>query len=224
MKYLLTLLFVTIPYFMSSQQLNPTVSVSGEGLVKVVPDQVTITVRAEHTGKDAKTVKLENDATVNEVFQFLKKVGIKEKHVSSEYINLSKNYDYNTKSYNFIANQTIQIFLTDISKYEEVMDGLLTTGINRINGVSFSSSKIESLHSEARKRAMLNAKMKAQEYATTLGQSIGKAVTISEFQNTTAPPSPYLRSMAMDESSSKQTIAPGELDIVIRVNVIFELN
>lgn len=224
MKIVFTLLFVTTSFFMNSQDVKPTVAVSGEGIVKVIPDQATITVRAEHNGKDAKAVKLQNDGTINEVFQFLKKTGIEEKHISSEYINLSKNYDYNTKTYNFVASQTLRIFLTDLSMYEKVMDGLLNTGINRINGVSFSSSKMESLQSEARKKAVLNAKLKAQEYATALGQSIGKAITISEFQNMQVSPTPYLRSMAIDESSSKQTIAPGELDIAVRVNVSFELN
>lgn len=47
-----------------------TVDVSGEGTVKVVPDQVSITVRVESNGKNPKEVKQLNDQTVNEVFAF----------------------------------------------------------------------------------------------------------------------------------------------------------
>ncbi|MEZ4794851.1 MAG: SIMPL domain-containing protein [Flavobacteriaceae bacterium] len=200
-----------------------TVDVSGEGTVKVVPDQVSITVRVESNGKNPKEVKQLNDQTVNEVFAFLRVSGIPEKNIRSEYINLTKNYDYNSKTYQYVANQSIRIFLEDLSKYEMLMNGLLETGINRIDTVQFLSSKEASLQSEARQKAILNAKMKAEEYVAALGQAIGKAVHISEFQNVSVP-SPYLRSAVLDSSNSKmQTMAPGEMEIQVQVNVSFEL-
>lgn len=65
--------------------------------------------------------------------------------------------------------------------------------------------------------------MKAEEYVAALGQAIGKAVHISEFQNVSVP-SPYLRSAVLDSSNSKmQTMAPGEMEIQVQVNVSFEL-
>jgi uncharacterized protein YggE len=165
-----------------------------------------------------------NDRTVNEVFQFLKQVGIENKYVKTEYLNLTKNYDYKTKTYNFAANQTISIQLKDLAMYESIMNGLLETGINRIDGIRFSSSKIEDLQSEARIKAIQNAKQKATEYVSVLGQSIGKALHISEFQNLSTP-TPMLRSaMAMDSNSESQTMSPGEMEIKIVVNVSFELN
>ncbi len=225
MKPLLTLTLVLITTFMTAQQLKkPTVDVSGEGIVNVVPDQVTISVRVEHTGSNAKEVKLKNDQIINQVLQFVKQAGIEEKHVRTEYIRLSKNYEYNTKTYNYAANQSVTIKLIDLSKYEDIMDGLLETGINRIDGISFSSSQQKELEAEARKKAVVNAKQKAMEYAGVLEQTVGKAVHISEFQQVNTP-SPVLRSMSFDEaSSSKQTIAPGEMQISARVNVSFELN
>ena len=203
---------------------KPSVDVRGEGVVNVVPDQVTITARVEHSGTNPKEVKKMIDRTVNEVFQFLKQAGIDSKYVKTEYLNLTKNYDYKTKTYNYAANQTISIKLKDLSKYESVMNGLLETGINRIDGISFSSSKEAQLQSEARIKAIQNAKQKATEYASVLGQSIGKALQISEFQNV-ATPRPMMRStMAMDASSEGQTMSPGEMEIRVVVNVSFELN
>mgnify|MGYP001163691826 FL=1 len=228
MKTLQTLLIlaITTTTAMAQNALPPnTIDVTGEGIVRVVPDEVTINIRVENTGENTKTLKEQNDATINEVLKFLKKMDIADKDVKTEYMNLNKNYDYNSKTYTFAANQSLSVKLRDLKKYEAVMKGLIDTGINRIDGVSFSSSKEESLKSEARKKAVENAQMKAKEYASVLNQMVGKAVSISELSNPGGPRPMY--KMAMMDSSSgsgEQTIAPGEMEIRTTVNVSFLLN
>lgn len=228
MKTLQTLLIlaITTTTAMAQNTLPPnTIDVTGEGIVRVVPDEVTINIRVENTGENTKILKEQNDATISEVLKFLKKMDIADKDVRTEYMNLNKNYDHNSKTYTFAANQSLSVKLRDLKKYEAVMKGLIDTGINRIDGVSFSSSKEESLKSEARKKAVENAKMKAQEYVSVLNQTVGKAVSISEFNNSGGPQPMY--KMAMMDSSSgggDQTIALGEMEIKTTVNVSFLLN
>ncbi len=209
---------------MAQNNLKPMVEVTGEGIVRVVPDEVTINLRVENTGNDPKVLKKENDRIVNEVLSFLSSQNIDEKYVKTEYIRLNKNYDYNTKSYNYAANQSLSVKLIDLSKYEPVMNGLLESGINRIDGVSFSTSQRKALESKARKNAVANAKMKAEEYAGVLNQGVGKAISIRENINFN-PPSPVLRSaMAMDSSGGgEQTMAPGEMEVRVTVYISFEL-
>ncbi len=202
---------------------SPSVDVTGEGIISVVPDQVTVTIRVENTGNDAKEVKLKNDKTISDVLQFLKKQKIDEKHIKTEYIRLSKNYEYNTKRYNYAANQSISLKIVDLDDYEEVMNGLIETGINRIDGIQFSSSDQANLESQARMKAIQNAKKKAEEYTSVLGQKIGKAMQISEFQSTYTPGPMFRSAMAMESDASGQTMAPGEMEIKVRVNVRFEL-
>jgi uncharacterized protein YggE len=81
------------------------------------------------------------------------------------------------------------------------------------------------LKSQARRKAIENALMKANEYVVVLNQTIGKAISISEFQNSIAP-QPMYRAMAMqgDSAMEKETLAPGEIEIRISVNVRFVLN
>ena len=223
LRTLLILLFCTIMTAQNNPQ--PTVDVTGEGIVRVVPDEVTISVRIENTGNEVKPLKTKNDQIVNDVLQTIKRMGIEDKNVQTEYVRLSKNYQHNTKTYNYSANQTISIYLKDLQKYEPLMDGLMTSGINRIDGISFSSSKQMELKSQARKKAVENAVMKAKEYVGVLNQTIGKAVSISEFQNSIAP-QPMFKAMAMDVegTGAKQTLAPGEIEIRTSVNVRFVLN
>jgi len=210
---------------MSAQEnITPTINVNGEGTVQVIPDEVTIKVRVESQGNEAAQVKRENDMSIQSVLVFLNKEGIDKKHINTEYLNLNKNYDYNRKIYNYTANQSLSITLKDLKKYESVMSGLLNSGINRIDGVTFNSSEIKTLKLEARKNAMLDAKQRAEVYAGALGQTIGRALTISE-QGASAPqPKMYAaRSMAMESNDSGESIAPGELTIKVKVQVSFEL-
>jgi uncharacterized protein YggE len=226
MKNLRTLLILLISTIMTAQNIpQPTVDVTGEGIVRVVPDEVTISVRVENTGNEAMLLKTMNDQIVNDVLQTIKRLGIKDKYVQTEYVRLSKNYQHNTKTYNYSANQTISIYLKDLQKYEPLMDGLMGSGINRIDGISFSSSNELELKAQARKKAIENAVMKAQEYVGVLNQTIGKAVLISESQNSIAP-QPMYRAMSLQSDSAveKQTLAPGEIEIRTNVNVRFVLN
>jgi len=223
-KIILTLLLVTAMNAQAQESITPSVSVSGEGIVKVVPDQVLIRVRVENEGKSAEEVKTLNDQTIDAVLKTLKKLKIDKKDVRTEYVNLNKNYDYQTKKYTYVANQSLSILIKDLDQYEVVISNLLESGINRIDGIEFKSTEIEKHKAEARKRAVQNAKAKAQEYAEVLGQSVGKAIQISE-GSVVMPPQPLYKTMAMmeDAGGRAETIAPGEMSISSSINIIFEL-
>tara|TARA_R110000787_G_scaffold59922_14_gene135962 strand:+ start:29610 stop:30311 length:702 start_codon:yes stop_codon:yes gene_type:complete len=207
--------------------MQPTVDVMGEGIVKVVPDEVTINVQVENKGQNPKDLKQKNDLIINDVLVFIKSMKIADKQVQTEYVKLNKNYDYQTKTYSYVANQSISIYLKDLELYESLTNGLMERGINRIDGISFSTSKIKELKSQARTKAMQNAKMKAEEYTKVLNQSIGKAVSISEFSNTSYPGSVNRKTMMMSSDASEmeqQTISVGEIEVVTKINVSFLLN
>jgi uncharacterized protein YggE len=207
--------------------IQPTIEVMGVGIVKVTPDEVTIKVQVEHKGQSPKELKQKNDFIINDVLAFIKSMNIADKQVQTEYVRLNKNYDYQTKTYNFSANQSVSIYLKDLELYEYLMNGLMERGINRIDGISFSTSKIKELKSQARIKAMQNAKMKAEEYTKVLNQSIGKAVLITEFNATNYPGPVNAKTMMMSSDTSRmeqQTISVGEIEVVTKVNVSFLLN
>ncbi|WP_373056122.1 SIMPL domain-containing protein [Zunongwangia sp. H14] len=198
------------------------VNVTGKGTVNVVPDKVVIKSRIEHEGESAVAVKKQNDLAVNQVIKFLKNSGVPEKNIHTDYINLNKNYNYNDKTYTYAANQAISITLEDINDYESIMSGLLENGLNRIDGVEFKSSEYDRYEAQARKKAVLDGRQKAEELVEPLGQKIGQAIYINEM--TTRNVQPLYKMQAMDASEeSAETIAPGEMEITVEVNLGFEL-
>lgn len=207
----------------------PQITVSGEGKVKVVPDQALISVSVETKGSNATDVKKQNDETVDRVLQSIKKYKLPKEDVQTKRISLNPQFDYQKKKYNYNATNTIEIFLKDLSQYDAIMETLVDAGINRISAVEFRSSKIEQLKSDARKKAMLDAKLKAEDYVSVLNQKVGKALNISDNSQVYFPqPVLYQTKMAraevMDAALPEETIAVGEIEIHATVNVSFQLD
>lgn len=221
---ILSLLFMTISYSQEQKQV-PMINVSGEGKVKVAPDQASISISIETKGTRADDVKRENDKKMDAILKFIKNSNISKEDYQTQRVSLNPNYDYEKKKHNYIATQTVQILLKDLSKYDALMEGLVNEGINRIDNVEFKSSKMKELQSDARKLAVKEAKAKAEDFVSVLGQKVGKAILISDNSQSYVPqPRMYaMKSMAMDESAPRETLAIGEIEITANVSVNFVL-
>ena len=219
-------MFMTMSYGQEIKQV-PQINVNGEGKVRVVPDQVTILATIETKGNNAKDVKKQNDEKMEAVLKFIKKMNLSPADYKTQRVSLNPQYDYEKKKHNYNATQTIEILLKDLSKYDELMEGLVDEGINRIDNVIFQSSKLEQYQSEARKLAMKEAKLKAEDYVSVLGQKVGRAMTISDnSQNFIPQPIRYaaMKTMEMSDSQApRETLAVGEINITANVSVSFIL-
>lgn len=221
----LMFLFVSVTYAQEMRQI-PQISVTGEGKVKVVPDQAILMATIETKGNDAKAVKKLNDQKMEAVLKFIKKMNLNPADYKTQRVSLNPQYDYEKKKHSYNATQTIEIVLKNLANYDEMMEGIVDEGINRIDNVTFQSSRLAQYQSEARKLAMKEAKQKAEDYVSVLGQKIGHALTISDNSQTQYPQPFYgaMKTMAMDENSSaRETLALGEINIVANVSVSFIL-
>jgi uncharacterized protein YggE len=224
---ILVLLFTMVTQAQEMKPI-PMINVSGEGKIKVTPDQAAISISVETKGVKASDVKKENDIKIDAVLKFIKKMNIAKEDFQSQRINLYPNYDYEKKKSNYLATQTVVVLLKDLNKYDVLMDGLVDLGINRIDNVEFKSSKMEALHTDARKLAIQNAKAKAEDFVSVLNQKVGKAMTISDNSQTYYPPRPMyeMKAMAMADGAGgapRETLATGEIELVVNVSVSFVL-
>ncbi|KIQ21008.1 membrane protein [Flavobacterium sp. MEB061] len=222
----LTIMFMTMSYGQETKQI-PLININGEGKVKVAPDQVCISATVETKGNNAKDVKKQNDEKMDAVLKFIKKMNVPTADFKTKQVALNPQYDYEKKKTSYNATQTVEIVLKDLSKYDELMEGLVQQGINRIDKVSFETSKLVQLQSDARKLAMKDAKVKAEDYVSVLGQKVGKAFVISD-NSQIYQPQPMYAAMRMKESAdamgaSNETLAIGEIEVTANVSVSFVL-
>lgn len=205
----------------------PQINVTGEGKVRVVPDQAVILFAVETRGDDAKSVKKKNDETLEKVLRFLRTQNLPQTDVQTQRVILNPQYDYEKKKNYFLASQTIEIFLRDLNKYDALMTGLTDTGANRINSVEFKSSKMQEHERQARKLAMQDAVSKASDYLSVLNQKVGKPLNISESGQINYPrPAMYAMGKAEDASmpQARETLTIGEINITANVNVNFQID
>ena len=226
-KVILILVFLfTVMIQGQDSKLIPQITVSGEGKIKITPDKAVLNFGVENSGKDAADVKKANDEVVDKVLRFIKKFGIPSSDFQTTQLSLNRSYDYDKKKYNFQSSQSITIILKDLTRYDALMMGLMDNGINTVTNIIFESSKIEEHKSEARKLAISDAKHRAEDYVSVLGQKIGKAILINDVSTQNYYPQPMYKSMALaaDAPSEKQTIAIGEIEVSANVNVSFLLD
>lgn len=225
-------LIIALTFFMALGQINaqqskPMITVNGEGKVKVAPDQVGISVSVESKGTKAAEVKKVNDTKIDAVLKYINKMGIAKTDFQTTRVSLNDEYDYEKKKHNYVAVQSIQILVKDLAKYDELMEGLVDVGVNKIGNIDFQSSKIEMHKTEARKLAIQNAKMKANDYVNALGQKTGPAYTIVDNSQDSFPPRPRYEMMAMKMADGllggNDTLAIGEIEVIANVSVSFLL-
>jgi uncharacterized protein YggE len=127
------------------------------------------------------------------------------------------------------VSKSVTVRLTDLSRFEEFFTEVLQTGVSAVNSVKFETSKLRENKDKAREMAMKAAKEKAIAMATAVGQTIGRAIKITEgnvggqtFSN--YPANSNATATAGVFTESLVTFAPGAIKIEAQVTVSFLLN
>ena len=167
----------------SAQELGgtiPTVSVNGSSQVKVLPDEIYISIKLDESDTKGK-VTLEEQR--RSMFAALKKAGVDaEKQLSV--------VDMNSSFYRrrgALAVTQYELKVATAEQVGKVFEALEKAGIPNVNVTRTAYSKMEELRSEARKAAIINAQQRARELAEAVGQSIGACYEINDYTTTTQP-------------------------------------
>jgi uncharacterized protein YggE len=122
------------------------------------------------------------------------------------------------------ASNTVSLKVRDISKLGKVLDALVASGANQVNGPNFEIDEPESAYDEARRNALKKAQERADMYAKTLGLRVRRIVSIDEGGGDRPPVmlrGAMMKTMAMETADTP--VAPGESTLSISLNVVFEL-
>ncbi|OIQ20140.1 MAG: hypothetical protein BM557_05575 [Flavobacterium sp. MedPE-SWcel] len=226
-NFILALLVLTGTFAGAQTAVNtsPQINVSGKGIVMAVPDEAIITIGVTKRGADAEKVKNDNDIVVDKVLKYLKKMKLSTKDYQTQRVYLNSSKDYKTRKYTFTASQVITIYLRDLTKYDSLLSGLTSMGVNNIQGVQFKTSKEEEYKSEARIKAVEDANKKANDYARALGVYVGFPILVTDNTSVSYPRSPmYAMEMKSMVGDSKETLAAGEIAITASVNITYALS
>ncbi len=242
MKMKLQILFVFCVFGLavSAQTVDvgkiPTIKVTGTAEIQVVPDTATFSFAVSKKNKSVAVAKKENDETIMKVTDLAKRFNIPATDVKTDYIRVSEatkrvkipnsDDDYEEVFDGYRVNRSLVIKLRDMSKFESFLTALIDAGVNDVDNVVFSSSEIRKYKDQARAQAIQAAKEKAQDIASSINQSIGKAVSIEE-KDIDGYVSPYANRTSNNFSTAEnltENAAVGAISIKAQVEAEFILN
>lgn len=182
-RLIIGIALTTLSLTSAFSQVLPQISVSGSAEVKVAPDQIHLSVGVETRHENLAEAKRQNDDRVSSALSFLKRSGVKDKDVQTDFMGVEPVYDNDvsrTKPVAYIVQKSIGIRLTKVSTFEGVLTGLLTNGVNYVHGIDFRTSELRKHRDTARAMAIQAAKEKADALASELGVKRGKVYSITE--------------------------------------------
>ena len=216
------------------------ITVTGASEVRVVPDEVILTVGVETVDMQMNEAKRQNDAIIERVLGLVGEYGVEEKHVQTDFINIEPRYDkyYERKNFlGYFVRKNVAITLRDLSQFEGLLSALLDAGATHIHGIDFRSTELRQHKDEARALAVRAAGEKAAAMAGELGQEVGQPVLIREERSdwyswygswwgsswAGAMAQNVIQNAGSGESFTDGALALGQIAINAQVSVTFEL-
>ncbi|MGB7404548.1 MAG: SIMPL domain-containing protein [Pacificimonas sp.] len=202
-------------------------TISARGETDVAPDIARLSAGVVTQAATANEAMQQNRERMSRVIAALQAVGVADRDIQTNNLNLNPEYDYQDRRApritGYRAANMVEVKLRDLSDAGGALDALVSEGANQINGPSFSVDDEEAALNAARRDAMAKARARADIYASAAGMRVARIVSISEGGGSYMPrPVPQMARMAMDESASTP-IQPGELNLGVNVNVVYEL-
>jgi uncharacterized protein len=173
--------------------MDRTVTISATGTVSAEPDEAAIATGVTTEAKTARDAVSSNSAAMKKVIaELLKAQNIEAKDIQTTQFNVEPVYVYPQEGKppvitGYRVHNMLSVRVRKLDKLGEVLDQLVTVGVNQMNGISFDVSKAETLKDEARKDAMANALRRAKLFAAAGGAELGEIVQISEDVSGFAP-------------------------------------
>jgi uncharacterized protein YggE len=207
-----------------------TIVVSGIGEVQASPDTARINAGVVTEAEDAKTALSANTAAMSTLFKALKSMGIAPNDMQTSNFSIAPRYaPYNRQQpvkekriIGYRVSNSVAVRVRDLSSLGQMLDSLAGAGANKINGITFYVDKADSLMDDARRKAVADARQKAELYAAEAGVKLKRVLNIRE-GGARPGPRPVFRTMAAPDRAASVPVATGEQTIRASVSVTYGL-
>ena len=201
-----------------------TVTVAGVGTVSAAPDMAEVTTGVVTQAPTAAQALAANSQAMERLLQALGALGVAPRDIQTTNISVSPlrrqgrdGQPPEITGYE-VTNQ-VRVKVRDLSSLGRVLDQQVGQGANLVYGIQFGRQEPAPLQDEARKRAMADARRKAELYAGAASLKVGRVVAVQEAG--AASPRPEMAARVM--MSAGVPVAPGEQEIQASVTVTFTL-
>lgn len=208
-----------------AEQTRRLITVTGEGVVRMVPDMALISVGVTHQDAEAGAAMTRTSEATAALLKRLKDSGIESRDMQTSQVSLSPVYANRAANgepqiQGYRAGLMMSVRVRDLQALGGILSAVVEDGANRFSGLSFVLSEPQTAEDAARKAAVAEALRKARLLAGAAGASLGDVVSISENGGGGYP---EMRMAAASDRMMDVPIAEGELDIRQSVTLVIEL-
>ncbi|NLT41596.1 MAG: SIMPL domain-containing protein [Anaerolineae bacterium] len=216
-----------------------TVTVTGEAEVRVVPDEVVLTLGVETWDKDLAKAKRDSDLVINRLLGLAEESGIEERQVQTDYLSIEPRYDdyYDRRQFlGYFVRKTVVVTLNDLSLFENFLSQALEAGVTHVHGIEFRTTELRKHRDQARALAVQAAQEKAAALCAELGEEVGRPTQIVEQYSRWWSPysswwgygsgSSMMQNVVVQAGEGGQYLgstAPGQITVTASVSVTFAL-
>lgn len=158
-----------------------TLSAAGNGQIYIVPDIAYINVGVRVDADEVSDALAANNIQANTIAEALQSLGVEKSDIQTSNFNVYPMQDWGpdgqiSRKY-YVVENTVYITVRDLAKLGQLLDKVVSSGANTINGITFDVQDKSAAEAEARDKAIADAKAEAEAIAKASG------VTLAELQN-----------------------------------------
>jgi uncharacterized protein len=221
----------TAPHMAIAQEMKMlrTISINGHGEISVVPNLASVSIGVTSNGKTANEALAQNTKAMQQVFAALKTAGIADTDIQTSNFSVNPRLIYPQDGSNkppvvdgYDVNNQVTVIVRKLDMLGGLLDQVVNSGSNQINGVSFSVDNADKILDSARTQAVADARRKAEIYAQAAGVKLGRVISISEGATYQPPPVVFARAKASMEQAPAP-MAQGEQTLSMDISLVWEL-
>lgn len=204
---------------------SSSVVTTGEGIIKVAPDEAWVRIGTESRSKVSKEAQQRNADVMTAVQQKLASLGIAKEAVKTIGIDLQPEFDFNNGRQvlrGYVARNTIEVRVDDFAKVGDVLDAAVGSGATNIHGLRFDIKNRGAVEQQALQRAVADGMAKAATIAGAAKRGVDRILRLEEQFVGGGGPQPVMeRAMMRMAADAATPVEAGEIEIraMVRVTV-----
>jgi uncharacterized protein YggE len=219
--------FAPLPVRAQGAAPQGTITVVGQGSVKIKPDIAQVAIGVEVVQPTVKEASQEASVVMNRVLGVLKQQGIEDKDIQTSTYSVWMERPYKPDGSQgtpvFHVSNQVNVTVRQLDKLGDVLDATIAAGANNIYGVTFSLADKTQVENEARQKAVADARAKAEDLATLTDLRLGEVISVSEVIGGATGgyyPGGVEKAAAIGMGGGGP-VAPGELEVTLQLQVVY---
>jgi uncharacterized protein YggE len=209
----------------SARERPPTVTVRGEGAAPGQPDEVVVSLGLSETRDRPELAYDEVAARSSTLEALFDELGIDAAARSTAGVSVDRHHEYGEhgrrEELGYRASTRVLVRVTDTTLVSRLLREAVTRAQAHVEGPWWRIAADNAARTEARRRAALDARRRAETYAEALGGTLGRVIDVREPGTAPQAAGRFATFAAIDQPEI--AVDPGELDVRALVDVTFAL-